>query len=219
MSRPILNLTGCRFGRLVVLEIEKPIRDTKRLRWVCRCDCGAVKTVSRQHLRQGHTQSCGCHRRDWGATLSKTHGLATSRLYRIWSGMRQRCLNPRATNAHRYLGRGITVCPEWSSFEKFLEWSRASGYEPHLTLDRADNNGPYSPENCRWATTSQQARNRRNTRKYSLHGKSKLIQEWAAEFEISAETVKSRLRMGWDILSALSSPPQRDKTGGRTRNA
>jgi hypothetical protein len=93
----------------------------------------------------------------------RSHGESFTRLYRIWSDMRQRCTNPRTKDWPRYGGRGITVCSEWGQYENFRRWAFASGYASTLTIDRLDNNLGYSPDNCRWADATTQGANRATT--------------------------------------------------------
>lgn len=191
----IIDLTGERFGMLKVIG-QADSRHGHAM-WECKCDCGAKTIVQSGDLRSGRTKSCGCNR--------IVHGGRGSRLYRIWTGVKTRCFNPADHTYARYGARGITVCDEWrDSFEAFRDWALANGYRDDLTLDRKDNNGPYSPENCRWATTKAQENNRRNNRLITYNGKTQTLSQWAEEKGIHRGTIQWRLNHGWEVEKALA---------------
>lgn len=163
----LLDITGQRFGRLVV--IERATKADNRPCWKCRCDCGRTITVQGGSLRSGNTKSCGCFRQDTSRALLLKHGHAgrdnASRLasseYRSWTHMIGRCENPKDKDYHHYGGRGISVCPRWRhSFSAFLA-DVGPKPTPRHSIDRINNDGNYEPGNVQWATRSQQMRNRR----------------------------------------------------------
>lgn len=163
-------MTGTRVGRLTVIAKAERTKSGKT-QWLCKCDCGNEVIVSRRHLKDASTKSCGCYRREHSSQANRTHGMRKTRLYRIWTGIKDRCNNPKSKYWKRYGGRGITVCENWNnSFDAFYEWATNNGYTENLTLDRKDNDLGYCPENCRWATYQEQENNRSNNVLYLIDG-------------------------------------------------
>ena len=160
MSAP-MDLTGARFGKLVVIERAGSTKHGQAL-WALRCDCGGKTTAHTGELRSGRRVACRC-----GLSKPK-HGMRRSRLYTIWGAMKARCSNPKRAAYKDYGGRGIFVCDHWQRFIPFMEWALANGYRDDLEIDRIDNDGPYSPANCRWVTRSINAANKRPAKPLGL---------------------------------------------------
>lgn len=158
-SRKKIDLTGRRFGGLVVIGEAPQIGGDSTSR--VRCDCGTIKAVRTKDLRRGSTRSCGC-------STNVRHGArvggSKTPEYRSYDAMRQRCLNPNRRGYKDYGGRGITICDRWlEGFENFLA-DMGPKPSPAHSIDRTDNDGPYSPQNCRWQTPKEQNRNTRVVR-------------------------------------------------------
>lgn len=204
------DLKGQRFGRLVV--IEKAGKDkTSHTTWLCKCDCGTVKTVTGYNLINGSTLSCGCYKNE----KVSIHGKYNTRIYRIWNKMKGRCNNKRNTHYDCYGGRGIRVCDEWlNDFQKFYKWSVENEYNNNLTIDRIDVDGNYEPNNCRWVSMKVQANNRRTNAQIEFNGKTQNIAKWAEELGINKRTLSNRFERGWTLQRALSTPVK--KRGEKT---
>lgn len=154
------NLSGQRFHRLTANQIAKDKPSDGKVYWECICDCGEVVIVRAESLKSGNTKSCGCLHKDTVGKLKTTHGLSDTTEYFIWQGMWARCTNPNHKSYNNYGGRGITVCERWRLFENFLE-DMGLRPGPEYSLDRKENDKGYCKENCRWATGTEQANNRR----------------------------------------------------------
>jgi hypothetical protein len=162
----LIDMSGRKFERLTVMFRDK-FSSGKKVKWFCACDCGILVSVDGSKLRNGETKSCGCLQKQEQAKriikLNTKHGHnkkgQQTKTHKSWTAMLQRCNNPKNTSFKDYGGRGIKVCERWSDFENFLQ---DMGERPkNKTLDRINVNGDYEPNNCRWATLSEQQRNRR----------------------------------------------------------
>lgn len=207
------------FGELTVLRIERDPARKRRHYALCLCSCGIKKFIRIDHLRTGKTVSCGHISRIRSSERAKTnltptitkHGKSKSRIYIIWCGMHQRCRNPKNAAFKHYGGRGIFVCDPWSEFENFLI---DMGEPPNgHTLERIDNDGPYSPENCRWATRAEQMNNTRNNHILSIGNQTKTIAQWADECGLNYTTLAGRLDAGWSAEDAVKPGLYRNFTG------
>ena len=203
-----LQLQGQRFGRLVALrDVGRSGQSRLRL-WLCECECGKMATVASGNLRSGHTQSCGCIQYERCAeanTATKTtHGMTDTLEYATWTAMKTRCLNPNASNYHLYGSRGITICPEWiDSFEAFYA-DMGPRPSPDYSIDRIDNDGPYSPDNCRWATQQEQRRNSRQNVMLTYNGRTMCVVAWAEQLGLGCDAIRYRLRHGWPTEKVLA---------------
>lgn len=175
--------------------------------------CGTEKEIRRAEVKRGQI-SCGCRIHEARVHGHGRRGKVTPEL-RAWKGMRSRCHNRNSQDYRHYGGRGIVVCDRWrDSFENFLaDMGPRPG--PMHTVDRKDNDGPYSPENCRWATKLEQMGNTRRNRNFTFGGKTQCLRRWAAELGVGYDTLYQRVcRAGWSVERAFTTPAVRQSKGG-----
>jgi hypothetical protein len=186
---------GMQFANLQVLR-RGALTPSGEIRWYCRCSCESETLVRSSHLRVAHTTSCGCKGRPV---------FVKGKEYSAWAAMRQRCSNPNSPGWEHYGGRGISVSPVWDKFQKFLEDVGPAPSRQH-SLDRVDVDGNYEPGNVRWATSREQALNRRCTQMLTFRGECKPLSVWADERGIPRGTLQWRIAHEWDVDKALTTP-------------
>lgn len=179
--------------------------------WRCICACGTERDVAASSLTGGISKSCGCLRSEQFRKRLTTHGGSFGPLYAVWSGMHGRCGNPHHVAYHRYGGRGIRVCDEWRTFAAF-QTDMAPAYRPGLTLERENNDGDYSPDNCVWATTHTQARNRSSNRYVETTEGRLTIQDAAKRAGITWRAMLLRIEREWPMAD-LFLPAGTRRTG------
>lgn len=203
------DLTGKVFFRLTVREYVGRGNKGAQSYWLCDCVCGAQTVASGGNLVHQNVRSCGCWRDEEHVRRATTHGHKRhgrrTPEYGSWSGMRDRCLNPSDAAFHKYGGRGITIDPRWESFENFLA---DMGPKPGrgFSIERCDNDGPYSPDNCKWGTYTEQSRNKRNTAFVEFRGQRMKVVEVAEMMGVRYGPLIKRLYRGWTIERAVAAP-------------
>lgn len=200
------NLSGMKFGRWNVSNETN--RKNGRVFWRCVCDCGEERFVLAQSLKNGRSRSCGCLNRELASKrmseyVAKQNSgkrfLKKSSLYQSWRNMMCRVFDEKVWCYYRYGGRGITVCDAWRDYDNFAQWSIENGFKKGLTLDRINNDGNYSPDNCRWVSRTVQANNTSTNRVISYHGKTMTLAEVARATGKPYSLVKSRVNRGMDL--------------------
>lgn len=206
-----VDLIKQQFGRLTVLRRVE--NQHGHIRYLCLCACNRKVIVRGSCLKRKNTQSCGCLKRERTIASNTKHGHTKNRkwskIYIVWMSMIHRCNNPNHKHYSNYGDRGITVCKRWKKFENFLE---DMGKPPKgLQIDRIDNSKGYDKSNCHWVTAKQNCRNRRDNRLITHDGKTQCVAAWAEETGIHTATLSNRLKCGWSIEKALTTPIRRKK--------
>lgn len=188
------DLTGHKYGWLTVTAFHAKDKWGKTM-WKCKCICGNYSNVRCSQLTNGGISSCGCKVSETNRIMNTTHGHAgkiDSPEYRIWSGMKTRCLNKKDPAFVDYGGRGIKICERWMRFENFFA---DMGNKPlGLSLNRINNDGDYCPENCEWATRKQQMNNTRNNRIITAFGQTMTLSQWCEKVGMRFDTIWRRLQ-------------------------
>ena len=206
----MINEIGNKYGKLTVVD-RAPNNKHRCAMFICNCECGNVVVVRGTSLRNGKTKSCGCLQKELARnTIQKyncseayipptnyKHGMAHSRLYNIWNKMIQRCTNQNADNYCYYGGRGILVCDEWKNdFSAFKEWALTNGYDDSLSIDRKNPEGNYCPENCKWSTKTDQARNKRDSIKITINNLTLPLSQWCEIYNCNYKTAHAKYKKG-----------------------
>lgn len=197
---------GTRFCRLTT--VKKLFKRKSRWYWSCLCDCGNGIVASENNLNTNNTKSCGCLQIDATTRRSTKHGqggrLGKTAEYMTWKGIHNRC---NSATDKDYGGRGVAVCDRWSGPEGFANFFADMGRKPSSdhSIDRKDTNGSYSPDNCRWATSKEQSRNKRNNRLIEYNGRVQCLAAWAEELGMKIGTLNRRIcRNGWSVERAMT---------------
>lgn len=197
---------GQKFNRWTVIERAASLREacgSKTPVWVCRCDCGKVKTIRAIHLRSGRSGSCGCLQKEIASATGLKHGDHKSPMYDVWTQMIQRCENPNNKAFKNYGARGIKVCAEWHEYAAFLR-DMGPTYQPGLTIDRRDNDGNYEAGNCRWVTNKVNCRNQQRSVLVDWNGVQTSLNDLAELHSVKLLTAYSRYRIkGWTLRQSL----------------
>lgn len=205
------DLTGRQFGRLTVLKEAGGRSSQGYVLWICQCNCEDknLVTVSSGNLKSGKTKSCGCLGREQLIRRNKSRERYSasereSRLYRIWGGMNARTTYESQKSYKDYGARGIRVCDEWKEdYMTFKDWALSHGYKDNLSIDRLDNDGDYTPDNCRWATRKEQHNNQRSNILLSYDGQTHTAAQWAEIMNIPKDRIYKRIRRGRSIEDIL----------------
>lgn len=208
MKSIAIDMAGQRIGKLLVLgRAPRGFGSEPKLAyWVCQCDCGKQTTVRGKTLRAGLTKSCGCSVGLSAKARFTTHQSVDTPAYRSWYGAKSRCYNQNHPSYRYYGARGIRMCAQWrKSFIAFLQ-DMGQPPTPDHTIDRIDNDGDYTPKNCRWATKLEQAANSRAAAKIAFMNRTQPIAAWERELNFTEGTIKRRLQRGWSIEDALTRP-------------
>lgn len=197
------DLTGLTFGTLTVLAASP-----QHGKWECECVCGRRWHVMKGNLVICSSKRCTCWAREQATKRATSHGMTKTSEHRVWTGLRNRCANPQTASYAEYGARGITCDPRWDDFERFLA-DIGPRPSPQHSVERRDNDGAYSPENCFWATKLEQANNKRNNTILTFDGRMQTLAQWSRETGIDQDALSARLsKLKWSVEKALTTPPR-----------
>lgn len=218
------DIIGKKYGEWTILGYAPKVNRMKRVK--CQCSCGKICERYFKHLKNGASKSCG--HQNWKENCRQigkrnlkytNFNVADTRLYSTWKNMKRRCYDKSNTNFKYYGARGIKVCKEWENdFMNFYNWAISNGYQENLTIDRINVNGNYEPNNCRWATLTEQSNNRRdnkNSKYLTYNGITKTVSQWCKEYNINYSTLSCRVnKLKWTHERALKDFIERKKIDG-----
>ena len=220
----LIDLTGQVYERLTVIKrVDDYISPSgnRKVQWLCKCECGKEVIVTGNNLKNGNSKSCGCYNRELLTKMNLTHNASNTRLYHIWSCMKDRCYNPKNKKYKDYGGRGIAICDEWiNDFEAFANWAYDNGYIENVprgecTIDRIDVNSNYCQQNCRWVNQKVQSNNKRNNHYITYNGETHTVTEWNNILGYKKGVLSRRIFSGWSIEDAFTKPVKSNsKKGG-----
>ncbi len=205
IGRKLIDITGKRFGMLVV--VDGPFMKNHKAYWECQCDCGSVpKRIISHCLRYGESKSCGCLVAKAMRKVATTHGMSSLPEYKIWKNIITRCTNPKSKSYARYGAVGIGVCKEWR--DDFASFYKSMGCRPSTihSIERIDNSKGYCPNNCKWGTDAEQRRNKSTNHMIEHNGLRLCIADWSAKTGLHKNTIRNRLILGWSVAKTLTTP-------------
>jgi hypothetical protein len=203
------DLTGMKFGKLTVVNFSD-VKKFSNLCWLCKCDCGEEVIVRATYLKNGRSTSCGCLRGEFmknnAYLFNATHRDSKSVEYHTWHGIKERCYNQNSEQYCNYGGRGIDVSDEWlCSYEQFLQDMGRRPSKNH-SIERINNDKGYSKDNCKWATTKEQANNKRNNHLITYNGETLNVTQWSEKLNLAYGSLLYRSNSGWTAEKIFNTP-------------
>ncbi len=215
MPAKLLIKPGDKYNFLTIIKEVEQVNKSRYFQ--CKCVCGNIKNYKLNLLRRGESKSCGCKRIERFIKQNTRHNLSRTKIYTIWTAMKQRCLNVNHKHYSSYGGRGIDIHSDWLNVQNFIKWAKENGYKEGLTLDRIDVNKGYNKDNCRWVTMTVQCRNKRDNVFYEFNGKNQCVADWAKDLSINHTTLTKRINR-WGLEKALTTPKSVKNDTSNSRN-